>query len=534
MTLRYFIDVDDELEYIRRKDLFFILERLLPIKFEFNKRGKYNTEGKVFFGELDLQDENNVSKNTLRLKHQMQIFPAEKEQKTTIEVKFTDDFNVPIPFRGRILTTKAMGNGSCLKVRPNEKVLAKCEHGTIWTVSQKNEIKHFRSSLPLPKFSDNESFFDVFNGENFLEMLPLMQFLREVCAKISYKSPPLRAAYIFDDPNLHWPKYGYVNYREIAAHAKRENYHVSFATIPMDMWYTHTATANIFRQNTPWLSLLIHGNNHAKEELSKKYSKEKRRALLQQAIRRIDRFEQKYNLRVCRVMVPPHGACSNEMLTELPRNGFESACISTGSLRAHNSRKSWIKTLGFFPSEVIEGCPVLPRAGLNGNVKNAILVAAYLGRPIILRGHHKDLKDGIDVLDIFAQFINSLGNVNWTNLTNLSRLNYLWRIKGKQCRIRPLGNKVDFQLPSEATNAKIEDINLLYNKFWQVKYADGSSKRILTEKKFTLMEAKGQKLSIERVDIGENEKWEKKFKPTSILLIARRILTMARDRLLLQ
>jgi len=177
----------------------------------------------------------------------------------------------------------------------------------------------------------------------------------------------------------------------------------------------------MFRELRSRLSLLIHGNNHTKGELGRRYTGAQRVFLLRQAIQRIERLESRSGLAVSRAMVPPHGACSEEMLAALPICGFEAACISHGSLRAHNKSAAWAKTLGYRPYEIVRGCPVLPRWGFSGDVKNAILLAAYLKQAIILRGHHQDLKDGPKVLDDLAGFVNGLGSVKWMNMTDLVR-----------------------------------------------------------------------------------------------------------------
>jgi len=366
-----------------------------------------------------------------------------------------------------------------------------------------------------------------------MPMLVLLQFVREVTASTAYQDAPLRASFIIDDPNLHWPRYGFVDYRELITHAQKENYHVSFATIPLDTWFTHAATADIFRTNSRWLSLLIHGNDHAKQELALNYSDAARKGLLQQAIQRINRLERKTNIRVCRVMVPPHGACSDEMLAELSKCGFESACISAGSLRAHNPGKPWTKTLGFFPAEIIQDCPVLPRWGLTGNVKNSLLLAAYLGQPMILRGHHQDLKDGGAVFDEYARFINGLGNVFWSSMTDLSRLNYQWRIEGTTCRVKPLGRNIAFEFPNEATEIIIESPGAFDNCTWQAASADGFKRNIIPGEHLLLLEEMGSKILIEREAPPPSPCVKASLlKPTEAPLILRRLLTEARDRLL--
>src|SRR5262249_35092289 len=150
--------------------------------------------------------------------------------------------------------------------------------------------------------------------------------------------------------------------------------------------------------------------------LAQAFSSDQCAALLRQAVRRIEQLEARAGLAVSRVMVPPHGACSARMLAEMPAQGFEAACISAGSLRAHNPGSAWALGLGFAPAELVEGCPVLPRWAFSGMGDAALRAAAYLGQALILRGHHQDLKDGLDVMEHHAAAINALGDVRWGDL----------------------------------------------------------------------------------------------------------------------
>ena len=77
-----------------------------------------------------------------------------------------------------------------------------------------------------------------------------------VCGSSGWVSPPVRACFLFDDPNLHRPTYGYVRYHDLVEEADRHDYHVSFAMIPLDGWFTHHATARLFRERSDRLSLL--------------------------------------------------------------------------------------------------------------------------------------------------------------------------------------------------------------------------------------------------------------------------------------
>ena len=221
----------------------------------------------------------------------------------------------------------------------------------------KQSVKHFRSAFPLPVVPATGCLQDVLNGQCFLGMLPLFHWLREVCKNDKYEGPALRACFIIDDPNLHWPRYGFVDYQEIATHAAKENYHVSFATIPLDAWFTHKGTAEAFPGcSSNRLSLGVHGNDHIKTGTCPPVLFIRNGFhFLPNPSNAIERLEKNTGLQVSRVMVPPHGACSEGMLAEFPGNGFEAACISHGSLRAHNSARAWTKTLGYLPCELILG-----------------------------------------------------------------------------------------------------------------------------------------------------------------------------------
>ena len=395
----------------------------MPVKFSFSDQDQPRIAGNILV-------ENAVS-TPGRIRASVSSLTVPKGENALQEgelidfaVRFADETYIPFPFRGRSLQTKVSAQPAILSLSPDERPLATCGLGPVWAVSKGESGKHFRSGFALPVLPAGGSLQDVLSGRRFLEMLPLLHWLRGICTGASSVDPPPRACFIFDDPNLHWPRYGYVDYRQLAAHAEKENYHVAFATIPLDTWFTHRGTADIFRQHRRRLSLLIHGNNHAKRELARLYTEAERIFLLKQAIQRIERLERRSGLAVSRVMVPPHGACSEEMLAALPVSGFEAACISHGSLRAHNEGRSWTKTLGLLPSELIRGCPVLPRWGVTGDLKNTILLAAFLKQAIILRGHHQDLKDGPELLDDLARFINGLGSVAWLNMTDMARSNY--------------------------------------------------------------------------------------------------------------
>jgi hypothetical protein len=508
-----------------------ILEKHLPVRFEF----AHGTPTSARMGEVVMEHIGAMGRNgacsRFSSPDSLSATGADNKGLIDLEVQFTDDPHVPYPFRGRALTVSCAAEPTMLPLDGNQTVLATTQRGVLWRLADRDGVREHRSSLPLPRVAPETTLKDVFNEARPLEILPLVHWLREISADIAYEGPLPRACFIFDDPNLHWPSYGFVDFQKLARQAARENYHVSFATIPLDGWFTHPAAAKVFRSNRSFLSMAVHGNDHTKQELARRYTEVERLALLRQSIHRIEQIEHKAGFPVCRVMVPPHGACSEEMLALLPTFGFEAACLSHGSLRAHNRDKAWTRSLGYAPSELVQGCPVLPRWGLSGKTRNTVLLAAYLRQPVILRGHHQDLKDGIELLDQLAGFINGLGPVRWANLTDLSRSNYEWRMEGSTCHIKPLGRRIDFQVPEGADSIVMDDPSSDCSRVWQVSGLAAGGLTVRAGEKISVPEQFKTELSLS----ASVPAWElplgKRVKRPPAAAFVRRLLTEARDRL---
>jgi hypothetical protein len=326
-------------------------------------------------------------------------------------------------------------------------VLACKEGSPVWAMQEVDGQQHHYVTSQIPELSDGESLFQYFHRGQFLHLLPLILFLRTLAEDQRWEQPPLRACFMFDDPNLHWRTYGFLDFAKIADHAQMHNYHTSFATIPLDTWFIHKPTAALFKRYPDRLSLLIHGNDHVADELARPYSDEELSVILREALRRIDKFERSSGVEVSRVMAPPHGACSERTLNEMAHLGFEAASISRGSLRHHNRQATWVGTLGMKPSEIIRGLPVFPRFPLSGSCQNSILIAALLRQPIIAAGHHHDVAEGLQLLADLAGYINSLGTVHWSNMKRISRSHFARRLEGKILRVKMYAKHIEVCVP---------------------------------------------------------------------------------------
>src|SRR6185369_1882670 len=111
---------------------------------------------------------------------------AEPGKLTAVKIQFTDDPEVPFPFRGRSVTVKVAAEPKPLVLSNGEKALAQTERGPVWVFAPDNATKHFRSAMPLPAIAAEGSLFDVLNGDRFVELLPLLHFLRFVSGDAKY------------------------------------------------------------------------------------------------------------------------------------------------------------------------------------------------------------------------------------------------------------------------------------------------------------------------------------------------------------
>lgn len=519
------IHIDDSALARDIGDLLAILEHLFPVRFQGGGEGGDALLGRIS-NSLDESTSTDVRVRGPTLTVPAAMGSSGDDSLVRTNIHFADDPEVPWPYRGRSITVRVKVDSSvrAALLSSVHRVLATDGEGRpIWTLVDHHPVRVHRTALRLPHAPLGGDVGLAAGEERFIQVLPLFHFLREVTGPEGFANPPLRAAFIIDDPNLHWPTYGYVDYRAIAASARRDRYHVAFATIPLDAWWVHGKTAEIFRTHANGLSLLIHGNDHAQQELAQNYSDEAIVALLQQVITRIRRLEARSGLGVSRVMVPPHGACSSRVLAELPRQGFESACISAASLRAHNTGQAWTNRLGLAPSELVEGCPVLPRWAFDGASDTTLLAAAYLGQPLILRGHHQDLKEGRDLFRDFAGKINALGDVRWGSLSELSRLNYRYRIESSTMHVQPFGTRIAVEVPDGIEAIRIETGGLEWQALQPQVMLDHTSD----------CSAVASVVGGRTYDFARRGRTASVVHPnaTSAKLVLRRILTEARDRL---
>ena len=334
-----------------------------------------------------------------------------------------------------------------------ERVLATAGPGPVWVRAEAG-ARADRVAATLPELASGMVLRDALDPRRALALVAVVELLRSVTADAMPRPPRLRATILFDDPNLRWPSYGFIDYRRLIEHADAHGYHAAMATIPLDARRPHPRAVAMFKARPDRLSLVFHGNNHVKRELMEP-SERHALALTAQALRRIEGFEARSGLHVDRVMTPPHGMCSADVARSLGLLGFDALC-AIHPLPWTEHPPSDRLLAGWDPAEFAGPCAVIPRFTMDATAAE-IALRAYLGHPLVVYGHHEDVADGLDPLAEIAERVNRVGDVEWTSLGTIAAGNHALAMGDDgAARLRPYTGRARLTLPVAARTLAIE------------------------------------------------------------------------------
>jgi hypothetical protein len=343
---------------------------------------------------------------------------------------------------------------------PAATVLGHCGKDPVWWAEGP-----LRIARPAPReLGESEALRDRLGAGRSLALLPLIEFLRGLTAAIAWTPPPPTASFVIDDPNLHWPTYGYIELRELARHARLHGYHAVLATVPLDARWAHAGALQAIEQSAGAISLAVHGNDHDGGELGRVDTTMPATSLAAQALRRVARFERRTGHAIDRVMVPPHEACSPATVAALLRCGYEAISMTIPFPWLGVGRGDWLARpphadalVGWRPLERGTGLPTILRHPLAGRSATELRLRAYLDQPLVLYGHHGDLASGLDVLaEAQAEVAAIAPATSWRSLAAISRRSYETRAEGTTLTVRPLANQLAVEVPTGTEALRFE------------------------------------------------------------------------------
>jgi hypothetical protein len=309
-------------------------------------------------------------------------------------------------------------------------------------------------SAPLPELAPDQILRSLLATEGALGLVALTQFLRELPGQLGWRPPPLRASIVFDDPNLRWRSYGFIDYERLVAHADRHGYHAAMGLIPLDAGRAHRPTVDLFARRADRLSLVVHGNDHVRRELMDLPDRARALAVTAQALRRVQRFERRTGLPVDRVMVPPHGMCSREAARALARLGFDALCTIhplPWTEKPHGDRL----LAGWGAATFVGGSAVIPRVPLASSADDLAL-HAFLDHALVLYGHHEDVAGGLEPLADAAARVNRIGDVDWMSVGELAVRGRAVRLARDRLAVRPFARRVRVTPPAGVRALAVE------------------------------------------------------------------------------
>lgn len=326
--------------------------------------------------------------------------------------------------------------------------------GPAWTATRQGAALH-RVGAVLPELATDEVLYALLS-RRAIAMVALIHFLRPLEPAGATPQPaPLRASILFDDPNLRWRSYGFIDYRRLLEHADAHGYHAAMAMVPLDAGRAHAGAVDLYARRPDRLSLVFHGNDHVDNELLSASAQETALRTAAQAVRRVEAFERRCGLRVERIMTPPHGLCSPAMTRALGNVGFDGLCaIHPRPWTAE--RPSDPLLAGWRPAEFVHGCAIIPRIPFTSSDAD-IALRAFLDHPLVIYGHHEDVADGLEPLaDIAARVHRVCGAVSWTSVGTIARSNYAMARRGAAASIAPYARRVCVEVPAGVETVQVE------------------------------------------------------------------------------
>jgi hypothetical protein len=399
-------------EHAARARLFAALETVYPVRFEGRTAGEHaDLDALVCIGEGAAVAPCSLPRLT--------AVSGESEPGRALGVEYADDRALDRALRGARVHESA---ATPIAPTAGATVLARMDGAPVWTLAGDTQV----IAAAPEELGPDELLRERLLPGRHLALLALAHFLRGLTAPAD--AQPLRAAFVLDDPNLHWPTYGHLRYRELLGHADEHNYHLAVAMVPLDAWLVHPTTARMFREGRDRLSVLVHGNDHDGGELGRIGSAAEGAALAAQALRRMERFEARSGVPVARVMVPPHERVTEGALAGLLACGYDAVCTARPFPWVPADGPSWlIHPPGTDPAAcwtpdhtVAGGMPIVMRQDF-GHPREELVLRAFLGQPLVVYGHHTDLAGGLDVLADAAAAVNRLGDVRWCSLDAIAR-----------------------------------------------------------------------------------------------------------------
>lgn len=294
----------------------------------------------------------------------------------------------------------------------------------------------FQTKMESSESSSESSW--QYSSKGFLEITPLLMFLRYSCGERCWHSIGHYANFTVDDPWLTEP-YGHLSYKGLLEEMEKHNFHTTIAFIPWNFDRSKPEVVSLFSDYPDRFSICIHGNNHDHREFYKYETKigdpwparplTVQDSLIKQAIARMEKFRSLTNLPYDRVMVFPHGIAPEKTLGLLKKYNFLATANADNLPLGSEVPEDFL----FFLR------PITLQFGNFASLKRytpnrsqyAVAIDLFLDNPIFFFFSHQDIfKDGIDAFSNIAKMVNDIQpDIEWRSLGNIAQHMYLQKLR---------------------------------------------------------------------------------------------------------
>jgi hypothetical protein len=275
----------------------------------------------------------------------------------------------------------------------------------------------------------------------FMELAPLVMFLRGALGARLWHNPQPRACFIVDDPLLKG-RYGFLNFRELEEAMRHTNFALSVAFIPWNYRRSDRAVAHLFSSSSLKYSLCVHGCDHTSAE----FLSDDLGALIGKAalgFERMCKHERITGAPFDPVMVFPQGLFSPQALRALKACGYLAA-VNTDLCTSAESDMLTLRELLDVAVTRHANFPLFGRRYPRAIADFALDL--LMGKPLLVVEHHGYFRNGYGPLRRFVEQLNAVDDrLEWTSLALICSRSCLMRTtQDGQTQIRFYANRFSF------------------------------------------------------------------------------------------
>ncbi|HLH76629.1 MAG TPA: hypothetical protein VKV28_07470 [Candidatus Binataceae bacterium] len=232
----------------------------------------------------------------------------------------------------------------------------------------------------------------------YLELLPWLIFMRTAGGEACWHNPNPRACLLIDDPLLR-PRYGYLDYHQLALAMDEHRFATSIAFIPWNYRRSQPRVAALFHRRPGQFSLCVHGCDHTAGEF-KRGSVADLRDKSRLAQTWMAAHRDATGIEHEPIMIFPQGGFIKAALQALDAEGYKAA-INTSVLAAdwQVGDLTWRDLLEVAVT-AYGGCPLFARWYPRDLF--AIAFGVFVGKPAFVVEHHGYFKAGCEPLAAFV------------------------------------------------------------------------------------------------------------------------------------